>query len=223
MSISEALLQQETVTKVLSNGDGIIRVQTISGQGLADGKSFTPATTNSASLLEFSPQGEFVKALQLPAVDKNVPEIGRVLGEGILSSHGVFLPRYPVHIGSSWNRTFNMRVNGRLSKSVVFSKLVGFQRVGLYNTSHVHAVLAAPLSFTFTLRKGKGMESQHVKGLVKIVYDANVAMPQGIVVRMAAYGKLWMKFIPGKAHSHPAGNKRSNVVLTIQLGSDMVD
>ncbi len=223
VSISEALLQQETVTKVLQNGDGIIKVQTLSGQGIADGKSFVPSTERSASLLQFSPQGEFVKALKLPAADNHVPAIGRLLGEGILSSHGVFLPNHAVHVGSSWTRQFNMRVNGRESKSVVFSRLVGFQRVGLYDTGHVHAVLSAPLAFNITNGQGKGARVQHVRGLVKIVYDANVALSRGIVVRMAAYGKLWMKFV----QQHPSRNQKIStptaIVLTIQLGSDMVD
>lgn len=223
MSINEALLQQETVKRVLPNGDGVISVQTISGQGLADGKSFTPATTNSKSLLEFSPLGEFVKAVKLPAIDKNVPALGRILGEGILSSHGVFLPLHPVRNGDTWRRVFNVRVNGKMSRSVVNSRLVGSQRVGLYNTRHVHAVLAAPLAFNMSTRTGKAVTSQHVTGLIKIVYDANVAPKQGIVVRMAAYGKLWMKLQTSTHGTHPASDASEHLVLTIQLGSDMVD
>ncbi len=223
MSINEALLQQETVKQVLPNGDGVISVQTISGQGLADGKSFTPATTNSKSLLEFSPLGEFVKAVKLPAIDENVPALGRILGEGILSSHGVFLPLHPVCNGDTWRRAFNVRVNGRMSRSVVNSRLIGSQRVGLYNTRHVHAVLAAPLAFNMVTRAGKATTYQHVTGLIKIVYDANVAPKQGIVVRMAAYGKLWMK-LQSSTHSGQSDREAStHLVLTIQLGSDMVD
>ncbi len=212
---SEDMVMAQKVLRILPNHNAVLSIHTNEGRGLNNGQVFKANTTAKPAILTFAPNGDMISFEHLPRADANAPLLGNVLHSGAFSFYGVFLPRHKVSIGQAWVR--KVHINGITGKksAIVKSKLIGWEKVGLYHTLHIHAVLTAPIKVQLPASSKNKNQQDEMHGTMNTVYDTDLAMPQGIIIRTSSLSSV-IVYIRSKHSITP-------LHLTMQMGNTLVN
>jgi hypothetical protein len=207
-NVAVDLVEQEKVVRALPNGGGEIAISTLSGQGTSNGTPFTPATDKKPALIGFNAHGDLLSVKDLPAGNAGVPLLSNMFGSGALSMNGVFLPNSPVRVGETWSKKVHIAGLTGDSQATVKATLIGTEEVGHYKTAKIHAVLTAPLH---TLIDASYQPTQQARAAVStltgtfhMIYDTNLAIAEGKVVRAAGHGEVTVLIQPNSGPTQTA-------------------
>jgi hypothetical protein len=236
-SIRMDLEEQEKVARVLPDGSGDLEVSTLSGTGTLNGQPFSPHVTSPGdkiSTVTFTPLGDLVRVSDLPG-DANMPVIGNLLGAGALSMHGVCLTAHPVRPGDVWNKTIKFTGMTGNGVATVKSSFVREEQVGRYRTARIHSLFSAPIHAWVDASAQPTMKQQAAAnalvGTLNIIYDMNLAIAEGKVVRSAGAGRVSVTIQPMNAPAPTANRPKSHapappagathMEMTLHVGSNL--
>jgi len=201
------LVEQEKVLRSLPHGGGELAISTVSGQGTSNGTAFTTAPTKQPARIGYSAQGDLVSAVGLPASSAGMPMLSNMFGSGALSLNGVFLPNHAINIGDKWNKRVKIIGLAGDSMATVSATYVKNVEVGRYQTAQIHAVLTAPLHTTIDATGQAALRPStavgEMTGNFNMVYDTDVAIVEGKVVRAAGNGGATVLIQPWAASGSP--------------------
>ncbi len=239
-TVAVDLIEQEKVNRILPNGGGELAVSLLSGQGVMNGQTFTPAKSAKPTLITFDSRGDLISAKDLPAEDASVPVLSNLFGSGALSMHGVFLPANPVRTGDTWTKVVTITGLTGNNHATVQATFVKMGQVGRYKTARIHSVMTAPLHTMISSMYQPTMDRSAAVGTLDgkmiMTYDTDLAVAEGKVVRAAGNGKVVVTIHldnsspeprPSRSPQGRSGAPSSTpqevpMVMFLQLGTDLI-
>ena len=232
---------QQRVVKANPDGSAEVAISTVSGLGVVAGQPLKVDINAKPSVITFDARNNIVSIKNL-APSANAGDVtSKIFQSGALSTQGVYLPKHAVKIGDKWTQKVNISGLGQENNGVVETKLVGFAQVGLFETARLRSVMKIP----FVIMDRTAKPPIPLNGLLNMVYDSNLAVREGKVVRSTGAGDITVVVRdPGatgasaptpkagakpKAGDKAAGPKKSDppvpeqkVTVKLQLGSNLL-
>ena len=181
-----SMVIQQRVVKANPDGSAEVAISTLSGLGLVGGQPLKVDINAKPSTITFDARNNIVNIKNLSPSATGNDVTGKIFQSGALSTQGVYLPRQPVKIGDKWTQKVNISGLGQDNNGTVETKLVGFAQVGLFETARLRSVMKIP----FVIVDKTAKPPIPLNGLLNMVYDSNLALREGKVVRSTGTGDI---------------------------------
>ena len=227
---------QQRVLKTNADGSADVAISTLNGSGTVNGQYFHPATNDKPAVITFDARNNIVTAKDLPKNASDTDVTGRIFQSGALSTQGVYLPKQSVKIGEHWTQTISIAGLSKGSSGTVQSTLVRLEPVGLYQTARLRSVMKIP----FVIMDRTAKTAVPLNGMLNMVYDSNLALMEGKVIRSAGNGDITVTVnTPGSAPpasasvsktggkttappKKPSPSQPLKVTVKLQLGNNLI-
>jgi hypothetical protein len=236
-----SMVIQQRVVKVNMDGSADVAISTLSGLGIVGGQTLKVDLTAKPSLITFDTRNNIVTIKNLPQNATSNDVTGKIFQSGALSTQGVYLPKQAVKIGDKWTQKVNISSLGKDNSGTVETKLVRLETVGLFETVRLRSVMKIP----FVIVDKTSKPPIPLNGMLNMVYDSNLALHEGKVVRSTGTGditvvvgdtsvksvptskpKIGAKNSPGDKAEPPKNNLPSapaqKVTVKLQLGNNLL-
>ena len=194
-----SMVIQQRVVKANPDGSAEVAISTLSGTGLVGGQSLKVDLTAKPSLITFDSRNNIVTIKNMPQNATSADVTGKIFQSGALSTQGVYLPKQPVKIGNKWTQKVNISSLGKDNSGTVETKLVRLETVGLFETARLRSVMKIP--FVITDKTSK--PPIPLNGMLNMVYDSNLALQEGKVVRSTGTGDITVVVRNASANTAP--------------------
>lgn len=213
---AESVVIRERVAKILPNKAAVIAIKTISGTELLNGSSITPNTKAHSALISITSHGRILSASNASDGMADEGLMVPVLQSGMFTLGTMTLPNFPIHVGQHWNQNIAINSSGKAQQLKMRATFQRVEPVGLYTAASIKSVLSGTLSLPASGLEGKSAGNKNLPCHVWMVFNTDVAIKQGIVLRSAILGDIRLEI------TEPDGSHKP-VLISMQIGSDLID
>jgi len=227
--INTSLLMQQQVTRVLSNGNGVLTIAFLSQQTTVNGSTAGTGANLPPITMTLSPLGKIASITGIPHGDMNsMLSPTSMLGLEMFLLE-LFLPSKPVRPGEAW--TDSVHLSTLSGTGTAKSKFLRYETVGHYRTARIRTELTLPINTTANMAgepvgRGSGAVSG-VSGAVHMITERDFAVAEGKVIRSTGNGSITAVIKPLRA-SGPARPgmgimpRSTRVSLKMTISTDLV-
>ena len=215
-SSAESVVIRERVAKLLQNSAAVLAIKTLSGNEVLNGSTITPNTKAHSVLISITSHGRILSASN--AADGMADEglTVPVLQSGMFTLGTMTLPSFPIHVGQHWTQNIDINSSGKAQQLKMRATFLRVEPVGLYTAASIKAVLSGTLSIPASGLEGKTAGNKNLPCHVWMVFNTDVAIKQGIVLRSAILADIRL------VATESDGSKKP-VMISMQIGSDLID